>query len=83
MHEAFYRNIMEYFVHVQTVCTRVLGGEGPGEEAIRITALMKAFINACHYLNLLWTVFIVSPLIHGMFQLLKFALMQSDWCSGM
>ena len=30
----FMENIMEYFVHVQTVCTRpLLRGEGPGDEA--------------------------------------------------
>ena len=30
MHEAFYENVTEYFVHAQTVCTRPLLGEGEG-----------------------------------------------------
>ena len=41
----FTENIMKYFAHVQTVCTRLLlGGKGPGDEArsvcvIRITTI--------------------------------------------
>ena len=32
-----------YYVHAQTVCTRpLLGGEGPGNEAIAMHALMTA-----------------------------------------
>ena len=40
MHEAFYG---KYFVHAQAVCTRpLLGGEGPGDEAMYIYTYVDA-----------------------------------------